>query len=220
VTDPHEAAPPGSLGGGECWVDADWQRDGGAAAAIVLEEGRLSLPDGSQLPLQGARPEDVAIAILAALAGRAAAAARRVGGPAAVNGRGLVARFTEILLGLEESQDRPSVIVDTIGSDEAIAEATRAVADLGTIVLAAPTEPSISLDLYPDVHLRGLTLVGLPLLADDTAPAPPEALAGLARGSLAVWHDEGEGALWFHAPEGLPPIGPARPWPIGSGPSA
>jgi hypothetical protein len=207
-------------GDGDGWIDADWRRGADAAAAIVLDDGHLKLPDGSTLALDGERPEDVAIALLAALAGRAAAVARRVGGPTAVNGHGLVARFTEILMGLEELHDRPAVIVDTIGSDEAIAEATRSVADLGTIVLAAPTEPSVALDLYPDVHLRGLTLVGVPLVGDGAAPAPPEALAGLARRSLAVWDAEGEGALWFHAPDGHPPIGPARPWPIGSGPSA
>jgi hypothetical protein len=216
----HQEAAPGSLNGAECWIDADWRRGGGTAAAIVLEDGHLRLPDGSALALRSEQPEDVAIAVLAALAGRAAAAARSIGGPAAVNGRGLVARFTEILIGLEESHERPAVVVDTIGSAEAIAEATRSVADLGAVVLAGPTEPFISLDLYPDVHLRGLTLVGVPLLEDGIAPPPPEALAGLARRSLVAGDDaEGAAALWYRLQPALLPNGTARPWPIGRGPA-
>ena len=110
-----------------------------------------------------------------------------IGGPAAVNGRGLVARFTGILIGIEESSDRPAVIVDTIGSGAMRSPtATRRVADLGAVVLAAPTEPSVSLDLYPDVHLRGLTLVGIPLLEDGVAPPAPDTLVGLARRTLAT----------------------------------
>ena len=175
--------------------------EGGAAAAIVLEGGELLLPDGSVLVAARRRPpEDVAIAVLASLAGRAAAAARRVGGPAAVNGRGLVARFTGILIGMEESSDRPAVIVDTIGSGAALDTATRRVDDLGAVILAAPTEPSVSLDLYPDVHLRGLALVGIPLLEDGVAPTAPDAL-GLARRTLATALEaDASRALWYRLP--------------------
>ena len=58
---------------------------------------------------------------------------------------------------------RPAVVVETTGSPEAIRAALERVADLGTIVLAGPVAAApVALDAYPDLHVRGLTVVGVP----------------------------------------------------------
>jgi threonine dehydrogenase-like Zn-dependent dehydrogenase len=57
---------------------------------------------------------------------------------------------------------RPGAVIETTGDSEAIAHALRTVADLGTVVLAGPPPAGgAALDLYADLHVRGLTLVGL-----------------------------------------------------------
>jgi hypothetical protein len=192
--------------GREAWIDADWLREGRAVAAIAAHGDRILLPGGATLATAGREPEELSIAVLASLAGRAASVARGHGGPVEVRGRGLVAAFVRILLGVEdEAPGRPSVIVDTTGGAAAIADATRRLADLGALVLAAPTEGSISLDLYPDVHLRGLTLAGVPLLEEPgVAPAAAgDVFLRLARGALGAAATEPEGSsLWFHVEAG------------------
>lgn len=56
---------------------------------------------------------------------------------------------------------RPACIVETTGRPEVIRQALARLAELGLLVLAGP--PSVlALDLYPDVHVRGLRLVGVP----------------------------------------------------------
>ena len=56
----------------------------------------------------------------------------------------------------------PAAIVDTTGDPAALADALARVDDLGTVVLAGPPpgEP-VALDLYADLHVRGLTLIGV-----------------------------------------------------------
>ena len=182
-------------------VDIDWQRGDDDVAAFATDGAQVVLPDGTTLDVGDATPEDVAIAVLASLAARAAGSARSFGGEIAVEGRGLLARFTRILLGLEEAEpDRPAVIVDTVGSGASIAASAGRLANLGALILAAPTEGSVALDLYPDVHRRGLTLVGVPLLeraGERPAPAP-DALARLARRALGAGEVESDrSVLWY-----------------------
>lgn len=58
---------------------------------------------------------------------------------------------------------RPAAIIETSGDPDAIRRALARVDDLGTVVLAgpAPTD-AVALDLYADLHVRGLTLAGTP----------------------------------------------------------
>jgi hypothetical protein len=182
-------------------IDADWLRGEHPAAAFATGAERLELPDGTALDTDGKTGEDVAVAVLASLAGRAARLARTVGGEAGVEGTGLLARFTRILLGLDDREpEHPRVIVDTIGSAESITDGLRRLSDLGVLVLTAPTEPAIALDLYPDAHKRGLTIAGMPLLEHPgRPPAPaPDALVHLARQALCEAGSESRGpALWY-----------------------
>jgi threonine dehydrogenase-like Zn-dependent dehydrogenase len=56
---------------------------------------------------------------------------------------------------------RPVAVIETTGDVRAVQDALRRVADLGTVVLAGPPPPDpVALDLYADLHVRGLTLVG------------------------------------------------------------
>lgn len=186
-------------------VDADWLRSDGPAAAFTTGENRLELPDGTMLDTRDESSEAVAIAVLASLAGRAAGLARAVGGDVWVEGNGLLARFTRILLGIDDVEpERPRVIVDTIGSADSIAAALSRVADLGMVILAAPTESTVALDLYPDAHRRGLTIAGVPLLERaGRSPAPaPDALVRLARRALCAPDSEPNGSvLWYRRGE-------------------
>lgn len=63
---------------------------------------------------------------------------------------------------------RPSAIVDATGNLEAVRRAMERVADLGTVVLAAPLDGSSAyLDLYADLHVRGLTVIGVSVGGSD-----------------------------------------------------
>ena len=57
----------------------------------------------------------------------------------------------------------PDAIVETTGEPDVVRAALERVDDLGTVVLAGPVaDAAVSLDLYADLHVRGLTVVGVP----------------------------------------------------------
>jgi hypothetical protein len=65
--------------------------------------------------------------------------------------------------GLTPSCNRPLAIIDTIGEEAVLVASLKRVDDLGTIILAGSTPPEpVTLDLYSDLHVRGLTIVGVP----------------------------------------------------------
>ena len=67
-------------------------------------------------------------------------------------------------------ESTPVAVIETSGQLNAIADALKRVADLGTVVLAGPPPAdAATLDLYADLHVRGLTLVGLA----TTTETPP-----------------------------------------------
>ena len=69
----------------------------------------------------------------------------------------------------------PAAIVDTTGDPAGIAGGLARVDDLGTVVLAGPVpEGPVALDLYADVHVRGLTVVGVAPDGGGGAPAGVE----------------------------------------------
>jgi threonine dehydrogenase-like Zn-dependent dehydrogenase len=64
--------------------------------------------------------------------------------------------------------EAPETVIETSGRPEALERAMARVADLGTVVAAgSPPTPDSTIDLYADLHVRGLTLI-LP------APAPTQ----------------------------------------------
>jgi len=88
-------------------------------------------------------------------------------GSVEVLGDGAFARALRARLGTgipPAGDARPAVVVETSGDAAALGAALARVDDLGTVVLAGPVagaEP-VALDLYADLHVRGLTLVGVP----------------------------------------------------------
>jgi threonine dehydrogenase-like Zn-dependent dehydrogenase len=56
----------------------------------------------------------------------------------------------------------PEVVVETTGAAASIAHALSLAADLGTVVLAGTPDGPIELDAYPDIHVRGLTVIAWP----------------------------------------------------------
>lgn len=55
----------------------------------------------------------------------------------------------------------PPIVIETTGTTVGIVTALADVADLGHVILAGPDDADgPDLDLYADLHLRGVTLVG------------------------------------------------------------
>ena len=173
------AIPPGW----HAFVDADWlpRRQGGPVPALVVSmEGQIQWYEDPALAMSPGWDSDAWVGrAFRAVADEAAEVARRAGGPHDVRGEGFIAARVRELLGLapeaaERSPDEPlGTIVDTTGDPEAIADATRSLANLGTLVLAGETPGgALGLDLYPDVHVRGLRLLGIAPPLHEGLPHP------------------------------------------------
>jgi hypothetical protein len=147
------------------FVDADWIA-GDAAQHLLL------VPAGA--------PDAEAAAARAVVAAAAAACDALDGVPperVEVHGDGVTAAAVRAGLGraaAPEAQERPLACVVASPGADALVAATRRVADLGTVVVLSETaDGTAALDLYPDVHLRSLTLIGIarPALNDSPATA-------------------------------------------------
>lgn len=155
--------PRGSL----AYVDRDWlpAASGGVPAVVVGEDGRIEWHDGTAVERwEGADPGSAAALALLAVAREAATIVKGLA-RVEVSGGGLVAMRVRALVeeqGGSAGADPPRAIVETTGAPAAILDATRRVADLGTVVLAGESPGGTTdLNLYPDVHVRGLALVGV-----------------------------------------------------------
>jgi D-arabinose 1-dehydrogenase-like Zn-dependent alcohol dehydrogenase len=85
-------------------------------------------------------------------------------GDVAVLGEGRLAGALRERLGsrVAAAPTGASVVIDTTGEAEQIAAALSAVEDLGVILLAgSPPAAPLALDLYSDLHVRGLRVIGL-----------------------------------------------------------
>jgi threonine dehydrogenase-like Zn-dependent dehydrogenase len=151
--------------------------------------------------------DTAATLVLLAVAQAAAGAVEGVSADSIeVVGSGLIALQARALLGgrFGLSTEQPRAIVDTTGDPEVIVDATRRIAALGTVVLAGEgLGRKAEMNLYPDVHVRGLTLVGVRPAsqdalsaannADDTLVAScREALVGVVAGTPLP-----RGATWY-----------------------
>jgi hypothetical protein len=195
--------PPGAV----AYVDRDWvpAEAGAPVPAIVVdgEHGAVRFGDGEQTLSRGDDAHEVAARALLEVA-REAAAVVGDARPAEVSGAGAVAWLAAEILGVEPARTdgRPAAVVEATGDPEAIATAAARLADLGTIVLVGEAlGRRARLNLYPDVHSRGLRIVGIrpPLAArrrerdgnDDVLtrlPAATEAEPGAALDREASWY--------------------------------
>lgn len=86
---------------------------------------------------------------------------RRGCGPVEVTGEGEVAAAVRAAVGTDAiTEMAPSCIVETTGRPEVIEQSLARLADLGLLVLAGVPQ-ALTIDLYADVHLRGLRVVGV-----------------------------------------------------------
>lgn len=169
----------GSLPSGTCaYVDKDWiPRSSGPVAAIIATTDGLAWCGHTPRRVPSAFDLDSAsAAALLAVARDAAAVEGLTTGPVELTARnGLVARQVRALIGHAATAgdaEPPQAIIDVTGDPRVIADATQRVADLGTLVLAGESlGRTVELNLYPDVHRRGLKLVGIaaPLQHDTFA---------------------------------------------------
>lgn len=180
------------------FFDADWLPDEGSAEvqALVARAGALSSGEYEvQIP-HGVDAEDAAARALAHVARAAVAAVDGVvQGDVEVIGVGAVAFLARSLL-----PSRPGLpveaVIDATGNPATIAAALGRLPELGTLVLAGEMRRcEMDLDLYRDVHVRGLRLVGIANpLQERPAPTdaaelgrPAEAVDGVPVAPTALW---------------------------------
>jgi hypothetical protein len=142
------------------YVDSDQLPRAGDA-----EIEALVVPDGSPVDDGGA----LALGALAAGV-RDALAGVELAGPIDVVGAGIVA---QALRAEQPAGRRPSVVVvDLTGEPSAIVDALHRVEDGGAVLLAGnPAGRPAELDFYPDVHFRGLRVIGVPPVGRAEEPS-------------------------------------------------
>jgi hypothetical protein len=158
--------------GDVAYVDRDWLGvgEGMATPSLTWTAGRgLRWPGGDWIELPHDTSPDYAAAAMFDELARAVTAALPADGPVAVPGSGLLATIVRDLLAKRAAftERRPCAVVETSGHTDRLAQAVDAVADLGTVVLAAtPLGGTVTLELYTNVHKRGLRLIGVAAPAD------------------------------------------------------
>jgi hypothetical protein len=156
------------------YLDADWVAAGGPA--IVVDGDSIRCGEGPAVEIPPERRDDPDALAAAALRAVAAEAVSRVPGHVGgvkVLGEGLVAAEARRLLGARAGESS-AYVIDATGDPDAIAGALGGLDDHGTLVAAGPLgERPFPINLYSDIHLRGLRLVGVaPPLAGGALPEP------------------------------------------------
>jgi hypothetical protein len=190
------------------YFDAEWiaAEPSEGVPALLVGAGWARWGDGPDVRTpSGLASDRVAALALTAVAREAARAARSSEGAVEVIGTGLIAatvrRLTSEGQACRRGATRPHCIVDTTGDPAEVLAATQRLADLGVLVLAGESRRRrVVIDLYPDVHRRGLRVIGIaPPLRDATelvdAPAtadpsldPPVAIAPDAPLPPGLWY--------------------------------
>ena len=155
-----------------------WTGDSGVAETLpagqlaFLNGGLEAMLWGRTYPITAAAGRSIAAEFMATA--QAAVAAGRVGDrTVTATGDGLLAQLVRKIL-LADWGDGSEVVIETTGSPDEIRRAVTTLPRLGTLVLAGP--PGVAeLDLatYRDLHVRALTVVGVPWVSD-----PPSGLVG------------------------------------------
>jgi hypothetical protein len=192
---------PGAVG----YVDADWinARGDGSPPKLVWREGVLHWRDQERVCEDDDDPDRVAGRALLALAECAVSRVGSIGaGRIEVVGTGFLAALVRTLLGSKSIPpgSGPEVVVDVTGDPDELVAATRRLEPMGSLMMMGESVRPLDIDLYPDVHVRGLRLVGLPPLLDVPFPVDTGPLYEvLARHPPAVvgQHDALAGAAWY-----------------------
>jgi hypothetical protein len=195
------AAPSDAI---ELYVDVDWLGGPGAAPCLYVRGGalRASWDKLGGVPTDLVPALDAAGHVLGLLAERAAAAVSDLAGAVEVVGRGAVAQLVRDRLGQPEANAAPpAAVIECTGEAAAIEAALRRLDDLGTLVVAgASTVESLTIDLYPDIHVRSLHVVGVAVDLGDEALLDRGMLPDLLATTLCEAGDDGggeEGCTWL-----------------------
>lgn len=180
-------------------------------AAIVDGDALAPGYDGpvDYVPCPQSQPESIGAQRLAAATARVLdAIPQGQTGSVTVHGAGALAKLIRLALGpapQASGAQRPAVVIDVTGQQDTILEALRDVDDLGKVVLAGGCAiPEIQVDTYPDLHVRGIVLQGMPGFPDpNDRVADPGPLIDLAASLSQQMHPAfvGEpapiGQLWY-----------------------
>ncbi|MGH3112014.1 MAG: hypothetical protein ACRDOP_00935 [Gaiellaceae bacterium] len=156
--------------GGFAYVDGDWLpgvATDSLPALVADAEGHLRSTGDGEVMAGNGDPDAVAAKALLAVADNAVRAVeRRPEGSVIVTGSGLVARLARARLGPDLARDdypTPTAAIDATGDPDVITSVLGRVSELGTVALAGEAAGRVlDLNLYADVHLRGLRVVGIP----------------------------------------------------------
>ena len=177
------------------YLDADWLRPDVEALPALICDGELLRFGERSTELELRTGDAAAAAALEAVVQEVLRAVNGAAGPVEVTGSGVVARRLRNVLASGEDDGEIGTCVETTGDEAAIRSCTRRLRDLGTLVLAGESSSTVPLDLYPDVHARGLNVVG-------------------AAGPLIAEFSDGELPMLFA--ESLVPVAPGEPIPRGA----
>lgn len=144
-------------------------------------------------------PTRAAAVILISLAGSAAeacASARRV----LVTGDGLVGETVRASVTATCTGEGDfDAIVETTGDEAVIRGALEELPPFGLLVLTAPSSTPLTLNLYPDVHRRGLKIAGVaPPIVGDPAWTPSKKLVAAAAAAPPPSSHSAVSSLWWH----------------------
>jgi hypothetical protein len=198
------------------YVDRDWlpPSSGELPSLVALAEGTLTWCESPPVAVPSTLDSDTAavLALLSVAQAVVAAVGHVLPHSVEISGSGMIAQQVRQLLdtpsadGRSTRRERPDAIVDTTGDPRMVVDATRRVAELGTVVLVGESlGRRAEMNLYPDVHARGLKLVGIapPLQRPEALFAqtdPDDPLVVRCRESL-VHVDAGSplppGATWY-----------------------
>jgi hypothetical protein len=186
------------------YLDADWVPPGGGPVAtlVVFPDGSAQWHDDEPRPGDAsADPDFVAASLLVAVA---SAAVRAVADAAPVDviGTGLIAHavrhFLDNRVATAGDATPPGAVIEATGDPASIVAATRRLADRGVLVLAGePAGRRLDVDLYTDVHRRGLEIVGVGRPGGDEnemvtgpfgAPPPAPVEFGALVANTARWY--------------------------------
>jgi hypothetical protein len=160
------------------YLDADWVPPGGGqvGALVVFADGSTHWHRDE--PRHGdamADPDRLAVSCFVAVASAAVVAVANAD-PVEVVGTGLIADVARHLLGdrvaTEGNETLPGAVIEATADPARIVAATRRLADRGVLVLAGePAGRRLDVDLYTDVHRRGLEIVGVGRPGGEGSPA-------------------------------------------------
>jgi hypothetical protein len=158
------------------YLDSEWLvpgRSGDVPALVFTPDGQISYPGapGRRVP-DDMSTDRFAALVFAVVADEAATVT--AGTAVEVTGTGILAHMVRTKLDTvsgdraTDSRPAPDAVVDTTGDPEVIRESTRRLSAFGTLVLVGEMlDRRLDIDLYADVHQRGLHVVGVaPPLAD------------------------------------------------------